>query len=191
MPTGRSSRGRSWFSSRVGVSCGRMGRMGRKAYGARPLNGEGPASLPALRALRWSASDRLARPAARVVDVDLLAPDLLGDLTLLGHRVLVQAHALLRDGTLLGDDLLLVQHDLVLLLGDGRTVHGVADVGVRDRLALDANLLAADGDRLLDVVRDDVLAQARTPGFALGRADPELLLGARHRVVGLGARDVV
>ena len=63
-------------------------------------------------------------------------------------------------------------------------VGGVAGVGVGDRLALDADLLALDRDGLGDLVLDDVLAQAGAAGLALGRADAQLLLGARHRVVG-------
>ena len=70
---------------------------------------------------------------------------------------------------------------------DGRVVA----VGVGDRLALDAHLLALDRDGLGDVLGDDVLAQARTPGLALGGADAQLLLGARHRVVGRRTADVV
>ena len=53
--------------------------------------------------------------------------------------------------------------DLVILVGDRRAVRGVIDVGIGDRLALDADLFALhrDGDRLL--LGDDVLAQ---PGAA-------------------------
>src|SRR5688572_17412897 len=67
--------------------------------------------------LRSEASGS-ARAATALVDVDLLAPDLVGHLPLLDLRVLVEPHALLRHGPLLGDGLLGVQHDLVLLLGD-------------------------------------------------------------------------
>ena len=49
----------------------------------------------------------------------------------------------------------------MLLLGDRGTVNGVVDVPVGDRLALDANLLALDRDGRLDLLGDDVLAQAR------------------------------
>ena len=65
-----------------------------------------------------------------------------------------------------------------------RAAGGGVDVGVRDRLALDADLLALDGHRLGDLVLDHVLAQAGAAGLPLGRADAQLLLGARHRVVG-------
>ena len=78
----------------------------------------------------------------------------------------------------------LVQDDLVLLLGDRGAVDGVAAVGVGDRLALDADLFAAHGNGLGDLFLDDVLLQARAAGLALGGADAQLLLGARHRVVG-------
>ena len=60
----------------------------------------------------------------------------------------------------------------------------VAAVGVGDRLALDTDLLAADGNGLGDLLLDHVLLQPHAAGLALGRTDPQLLLGARHRVVG-------
>src|SRR4051812_43373557 len=125
------------------------------------------------------------------VDLDLLLGDRVGHLALLLDGLLVQAHALLRDGALLHDGLLGVERDLVLLLGDRRAVGGLVDVGVGDRLALDADLLALHRHRRLDLVRDDVLAQAGTARLTLRLADRQLLLGARHGVVGLGARDVV
>src|SRR3954463_1069771 len=125
------------------------------------------------------------------VDLDLLLGDRVGHLALLLNGVLVEAHALLRDGALLHDGLLGVERDLVLLLGDRRAVGGLVDVGVGDRLALDADLLALHRHRRLDLVRDDVLAQAGAARLTLALADRQLLLGARHGVVGLGARDVV
>jgi hypothetical protein len=54
-------------------------------------------------------------PPGVLVDVELLFPDRPGDLALVGLDVLVEAHALLRDDALVGDGLLLVQDDLVLL----------------------------------------------------------------------------
>src|SRR4051812_17024988 len=125
------------------------------------------------------------------VGLDALLADLLGDRLLVGVDVLVEAHALLGDGALLDDGLLLVQHDLVLLLGDRRAVHRLADVGVGDRLALDADLLALHRDGLRDVLGHDVLAQPRAPGLPLGRADPQLLLGPRHRLIGRRAGGVM
>ena len=80
----------------------------------------------------------MRRSASRAVDLDLLLADLVADLLLPGDGLLVQADALDRHGLLLDDRALGVQGDLVLLLADGRAVHGVADVGVGDRLALDA-----------------------------------------------------
>src|SRR5215212_2956876 len=131
------------------------------------------------------------RPAlAGVVDLDLLAAHRVGDLLLFHARVLVEADALLRNRALLDDRLLLVEHHLVLLLGDRRTAHGVADVAVGDRLALDADLLAADGNGLRDLVLDDVLPQAHAARLALGGPAALPLLGAGHRVVGGGAADV-
>src|SRR5215204_6568029 len=99
-----------------------------------------------------------AGPALRIVDLDLLLADGVRDLLLLDLGVLVEADALLGDGLLFDDGLFLVEDDLVLFLGDGGAVHGVAGVGVGDRLALDADLFAAHGHGLLDLVLDDVLA---------------------------------
>jgi hypothetical protein len=72
-----------------------------------------------------------------------------------------------------------------------RAVHDVVGVGVGDRLALDADLLALHRDRLRHVLGNDVLARAGAAGLALRGADAQLLLGARHRAVGLRAADVV
>src|SRR3954451_25237873 len=124
------------------------------------------------------------------VDLDLLLGDRVGHLALLLDGLLVQAHALLRDGALLHDGLLGVERDLVLLLGDRRAVGGLVDVGVGDRLALDADLLALHRHRRLHLVGDDVLAQAGAARLALRLADVELLLGARHGVVRGRARRV-
>jgi hypothetical protein len=79
--------------------------------------------------------------SARVVDVDLLLADRLGDLLLAGDRVLGQTHTLFGNDALLNYKLLLVQHDLVLFLGDLRARRRPVAVGVGDRLALEANLL--------------------------------------------------
>jgi hypothetical protein len=112
---------------------------------------------------------------------------------LLGLDVLVEAHALLRYHALVGDDFLFVQRDLVLLLGELRAGRRVADVRVGDRLALDAHLLAADGHGLRDLVGDNVHAHAHAHAAALALRRPggHLLLGARHRVGGFAAADVV
>jgi hypothetical protein len=87
----------------------------------------------------------LGGAASVVVDVDLLLADGTGDLLVLDVGVFVEADAL-RHGLLVDDGLLLVEHDIVLRLGDGRAVGGRAGVGVNDRLALDADLFALDGD---------------------------------------------
>src|SRR3954469_22867902 len=105
--------------------------------------------------------------AAVVVDLDLLFAYGLGDLALVGVNVLVEPHALLGHDALLDYGLLLVQHDLVLLVGDGGAVGGGIDVGIGDRLALHADLLAADRHRLGDLVLDDVLAQPHAAALAL------------------------
>src|SRR4051812_27152998 len=114
------------------------------------------------------------------VGLDLLLAEVLADGLLVGVDVLVEANALLGDGALLDDRLLGVERDLVLLLGDLRAVERLVDVPVGDRLALDADLLALDGDGLRHVLGRDVLAQAggprppapRGPGGAPPRARP-------------------
>jgi hypothetical protein len=64
---------------------------------------------------------RSALGAATVhVGVDLLLADLFGDGLLVGHRLLVEADPLHRNGLLLDDRPLLVQYDLVLLFADIR-----------------------------------------------------------------------
>src|SRR3954453_3522462 len=123
-------------------------------------------------------------PPGGALGLDLLLADLLADGLLVGVDVLVEADALLGDGALLDDRLLGVERDLVLLLGDGRAVERLVDVRVGDRLALDADLLALDRHAVGHVLGRDVLAQAGAAGLAALRPDGELLLGARHRVVG-------
>src|SRR3954469_14703397 len=133
----------------------------------------------------------VAAALAVSLDLDLLARHVLGHGALLGLDVLVEPHALLRDHALLGHGLLLVQDNLVLLLRQRRPVHRRAGVRVGDRLALEADLLTAHRDGLLDLLGHHVLLQAGTARLALPGADGELLLGARHRVVGLRSGDVV
>jgi hypothetical protein len=72
-----------------------------------------------------------------VVDLDLLLADLLADLALFGDGLGVQTHPLLGHGPLVDHNLLLMEGDLVLLLGDVRAAGGGIQVGVGDRLALD------------------------------------------------------
>ncbi len=79
----------------------------------------------------------------------------------------------------------------MLLLGDVGPVDGLAAVGVRDRLALDADLFALHGHRLGDHLGDDVLAQAGATCLALARAHVQLLLRTRHGVVGRRTTGVV
>src|SRR4051812_28166373 len=129
--------------------------------------------------------------AVGVEDVDLLFADGFGDLALLGLDVLLEADALLGHDALVGDDLFLVQGDLVLFLGDRRPGRRVSEVGLGDRLALDPDFLAANGNRVGDLVFDDVLLQAHAARLALAGADAQLLLRTRDRGVGLGAADVV
>src|SRR5215216_5114975 len=81
------------------------------------------------------------------VDLDLLLVDLLGHLALVGHGLGVKPDPLAGHGPLADHDLLLVQGDLVLLLGDVRPAAGRVQVGVCDRLALDPDLLARHRQR--------------------------------------------
>src|SRR3954453_19604894 len=131
-----------------------------------------------------------ARRAAFVVDLDALLAHLAAHGLLVGDGVLVEAHALLgnRDG--LGDGDLLVESDLVLLVGDRGAVGRAAGVRLGDRLALDADLLALYRHGLLDLVGHDVLLEPHATALPRGLTYPQLLLGAGHRVVGLGAADV-
>ena len=135
-------------------------------------------------------STALERRVVAVDLLDVLLADRLVDGDLVGDDVLLEADALLGDDVLLHHGTLLVEGHLVLLLGDGRTIQGVAPVGVGDRFADDAGLLALDGHRRVDVLCRDVLAQARTARLAGLRPDAELLLGAGHRVVGHVAGDI-
>src|SRR5215218_9651567 len=125
------------------------------------------------------------------VDVDLLLADLVADLLLLGHRLLVQPDALYRDGLLGDDGALLGEGHLVLLLGDVRTGQSGVPVALGDRLALDPDLLARhrNGDRLL--LGGHVLAEPGAAGLHLLGADVDPLLRAGHRLVRRGARGVV
>ena len=104
-----------------------------------------------------------SRPSAGSPSASICSISPCGSLDSLGGDVLVEAHALLRDRGLVDDDLLLVEHDLVLLLGDLGAGRGCVAVGVGDRLALDANLLALHRNGLGHVLGDDVLDQARRP----------------------------
>src|SRR5215218_4892097 len=125
------------------------------------------------------------------VDVDLLLADLVADLLLLGHRLLVQPDALYRDGLLGDDGALLGEGHLVLLLGDVRAGQSGVPVALGDRLALDPDLLAGhrNGDRLL--LGGHVLAEPGAAGLHLLGADVEPLLRPGHRLVRRGARGVV
>src|SRR3954451_18095750 len=140
---------------------------------------------------RGAARAKLEAALGVALGLDLLLADVLADGLLVGMDVLVEADALLRDGALLDDRLLGVERDLVLLLGDRRAVERLVDVALGDRLALDADLLALHRDRRLDLFGDDVLAQAGAAGLVLGLADDQLLLGARHGVIGGRAGGVV
>src|SRR3954468_16235786 len=139
---------------------------------------------------RGAARAKLEAALGVALGLDLLLADVLADGLLVGVDVLVEADALLRDCALLDDRLLGVERDLVLLLGDLRAVERLVDVGVGDRLPLDAGLLPLGRAPLLRVLGLDVLAQAGAARLAALRADAQLLLGARHRVVGRRAGGV-
>src|SRR5215211_3185957 len=124
------------------------------------------------------------------VDLDLLLADLLGDLALVGDGLGVQADPLFGHGPLLNHRGLLVEGDLVLLLGDGRAAGRGVDVGVGDRLALDPDLLALDRHGHLLGLGHDVLAQPGPAALAGLGPDLQLLLGAGHGVVGGRPGDV-
>src|SRR5215210_564260 len=166
--------------------------------GSRLLCGPRPSPKRGRGFFGWGRASAWRPPAHRPllgpvgpVGLDLLLANLLGDLSVLADLVLREAHALLRHGLLLDHRLLLVEHHLVLLLGDGRAVGRRSGVGVGDRLALDADLLALHRNRLGDVLGDHVLAQPDPAGLPPLGVHPQLLLGAGHRVVGGGATHVV
>src|SRR5215211_2256172 len=134
---------------------------------------------------RLTGSDAVAAVGGLVAfDLDLLFAEVLGDLTLVGHGLGVEADPLFGHGPLVDHDLLLAQGELVLLLGDLGAAGGRSQVGVGDRLALDPDLLALyrHGDRL--GLGGHVLAQPGPAPLALGGADPQLLLRAGHGLIG-------
>jgi hypothetical protein len=73
------------------------------------------------------------------------------------------------------DDLLLVQHNLVLLLGDVGAGRGTVPIAVRGA-PLDARFLPLHRHSLRDLLGDDVLLQPGAPALAFGRANPQLFL---------------
>src|SRR5215203_2110605 len=149
-------------------------------------------SWPARWSSRLPASATLLPPArpVLVLDLDLLLADLLGHPLLVGYGVLVEPDPLPGHDPLLHHRLLLPQDYLVLLLGDVRTGGGGVQVGVGDRLALHPHLFPLDRDGLLDLLGSDVLAQPDPTPLPLGGADPQLLLGAGHGVIGRRPRGV-
>jgi hypothetical protein len=72
----------------------------------------------------------------------------------------------------------------MLGLGELRPAHRLLDVRVGDRLALDAGGLALNGNGPGLPLGGDVLAQAGAADLAPLAAGAQLLLRARHRIVG-------
>src|SRR4029079_19436335 len=123
--------------------------------------------------------------ATVVVDVDALGPDGLRHGFLAALDVLLEPHALLGDGALVGNDVLLAEHHFVLILGDVRAIERGVAIAIGDGFPLDADLFAADGHGLGDLVLDDVLLEPDAAGLAFGRADAQLRLRDGHRIVGV------
>src|SRR5918997_3161246 len=111
--------------------------------------------------------------AAVAFDLDLLLADLAAHLLLLGDGVLVEADALLGHDALVDGRLLLVEDDLVLLLGELGAGERAVHVGVRDRLALDPDLLTLHRHGRALLLADDVLAQAGATGPPAGGGRPQ------------------
>src|SRR5829696_9471645 len=99
------------------------------------------------------------------VGVDLLLADLVGHRHLIGHGLGVEPDPLHGYSLLLHDGPLLAENDLVLFLTDGWTRGGIADVGVGDRLALDADLFALHRNGLLDVLGGGRLIKTNPAGL--------------------------
>src|SRR3954447_2151278 len=118
------------------------------------------------------------------LDVDLLLADVARDRFLVGADILLETHALLWNRALLDDGPLLGQRHLVLLLADLGSRHRAVAVRIGDRLAFDPHGLTLHRHRLADRLRGHVLSQPRPARLAPLRTDVQLLLGARHRVVG-------
>src|SRR3712207_6254878 len=154
-----------------------------------PLAREVPFSREAAMSAAVAVDAALAGDVA--LGLDPLLADLPAHLGLLGDLIALEADALLGHRALLDDRLLGVERDLVLLLGDVAAGQRGVAVGVRDRLALDPDLLAGDGDGLGDVLGDDVLAQPGPADLLGAGADVEPLLRAGHGVVGRRAGGVV
>src|SRR5215212_4115490 len=131
-----------------------------------------------------------AEPLLVAVDLDLLLADVFADLALVGDGLGVEADPLLGHGPLVDHDLLLTQGDLVLLLGDGRAAGRRIPVGVGDRLALDPDLLPRHRHGHLLGLGGHLLAQPGPAPLAGLGADPQLLLGTGHGLVGGRPRDI-
>src|SRR5918993_1387286 len=137
-------------------------------------------------------ADSRRRPPARVlVQFDLLPAGVLTDALVLGDGLGVGAKALDGHRLLVDHHAVLGQHDLVLLIAQVGSPERLVHVRVRDRLSLEAHLLAGDGDRDVLLLGDDVLAQPRTPPFDLLGADVQLLLRPGHGRVGVRPGRVV
>jgi len=144
--------------------------------------GSPPLLAPAGRPVRSAVP--VPEGAGVVLHVDPLLADLTGDRLGPGDLLLAQAHPLHRHRLGLHPRPLLVQRDLVLLLGDVPPGVRRVPVRLRDRLPLQPHLLAADRHLHLLGVGHHVLAQPGPAGLHLLGVDAQLLLRAGHRLVG-------
>src|SRR5215218_5917112 len=115
------------------------------------------------------------------VELDLLAPDGLGEVLLGGLDVLLEPDALARDDAGVNDGPLLHQDELLRAALGELERHGLLEHLARlDRHPLQADDLAAHGDGDRDLLGHHVLAQPDALGGTPLLVDLELLLGDHH-----------
>ncbi|OII68571.1 hypothetical protein BJP39_20855 [Streptomyces sp. CC77] len=125
--------------------------------------------------------------SSREVGLDALLAHASLDRLLFGVLVGGQADPLDGLGACLHDRPLLVQGDLVFGLGDLRPGQRGVTVGLGDGLAFQPDLFVAHRDRLLHLLRHDVLPQAGPAGFPALDAHVHRLLREGHGVVAAAA----
>src|SRR6478752_3093379 len=128
---------------------------------------------------------------AGVVDFDLFLADLAGHGFLLGDGFGAEPDPF--DGDRFGGDdgPFCVQDHFVFFFGDRRPGQGVPTGRVGDRFPFDPDFFAGDWDLHRLLFGDNVFAEPGAAGFDLLGADPELLLGSGHRLVGVRAGRVI